>query len=412
MPLLPALIQGFNTTTQSATSLQRIPLDTPPYNEDWLQNLIHHHPELVPAGEVEACFANIVPVLREFWLHDGYRDNYLDNFFITPDGYPVLVEVKLWKNQEARREVVVQILNYAKEFAARSYEDINKEIRRQHRGRAWGANPLHEIVAAYTPDTPDESTFVDRVSRNLREGRFLLLILGDGVREEMANLAQFLLHHSLRYAFGIVQVTLFKLPDGSFLSLPSVLAKTQTIERHVTVIIAQNGGITVSTPTTVVSEKVQKTSLSLDGFYEHMAEKNPQNVAWTKDVLERLSGLPIEPEIGSKGETLMLKMTMPGGERLQFMLITPETAEFWGIPTKEWKNPAWQKLSLAYLERIAALVPGASVQIFNSGANVKQGGKALRLQHLHDKSTEVAEAIKSITRDAEAFYASAGRGIV
>ncbi len=101
--------------------------------------------------------------------------------------------------------------------------------------KTWGENPLHEIVSAQTPSAPAEGVFVDRVARNLREGRFLLLILGDGIREEMAALAEYLMHHSLRYAFGMVEIRLFNMPDGSVLALPRVLAKTQTIERHVAV---------------------------------------------------------------------------------------------------------------------------------------------------------------------------------
>ena len=120
----PAVVGNPAQEKQSYSALEAVSLEKPPYNEDWLQNLIHAHPNLVPAGEVEACFENIIPVLREFPLPSGY----LDNFYVTPEGYPVLVEVKLWKNQEARRKVVAQILEYAKDFAWQTYEDINKEI--------------------------------------------------------------------------------------------------------------------------------------------------------------------------------------------------------------------------------------------------------------------------------------------
>jgi len=79
---------------------------------------------------------------------------------------------------------------YAKDFSSLSYEDINGEIRKHTKNRSWGANPLHEMVTEYAANVPGEAQFVDRVSRNLREGRFLLLVLGDGIREEMAVLAE------------------------------------------------------------------------------------------------------------------------------------------------------------------------------------------------------------------------------
>lgn len=113
MALSPVIIQNFMSNAQTSEPLTRIPLDKPGYNENWLQDLIHNHPALVPSGEVEAAFDGIVPVVRELPLPSGF----LDNLYITPSGYPVLVEVKLWKNQEARRKVLAQILEYAKDFA-------------------------------------------------------------------------------------------------------------------------------------------------------------------------------------------------------------------------------------------------------------------------------------------------------
>jgi hypothetical protein len=403
----PAVIGGLGQEKQSFSALEAISLEKPPYNEGWLQNLIHNHPSLVPAGEVEACFENIVPVLREFTLPSGF----LDNFYVTPEGYPVLVEVKLWKNQEARRKVVAQILEYAKDFAALTYEDINKEIRRQIKGRTWGPNPLHEIVVGYVANRPDETVFVDRVIRNLREGRFLLLVLGDGIREEMAELAGYLMHHSLRYAFGMVEIRLFKLPDGTVLALPGVLAKTQTIERHVTIVTVQGGGIAVREPAPIISEKVEKTSLSTDEFYELMAKNDPQNITWLKDLLSKLADLHIDVQAGSRGESLMLKAPMPEGGQVTLMQVTPTNAQFWAVPNKHWKDPAWQRLSRAYLERIASLAPGAMIKEFSSGMDVKLGDKFVPLTLLHGQTDKIAEAMHQVVRDMDACFRAEGTSV-
>lgn len=403
MHLHPAVISNLAQNGHSFASLEPISLEKPPYNEDWLQNLIHEHPNLVPAGEVEACFENLIPILREFTLPSGF----LDNFYITPDGYPVLVEVKLWKNQEARRKVVAQILEYAKNFASLTYEDINHELRKQLKGKAWGLNPLHEIVSGYVANPPAEATFVDRVSRNLREGRFLLLILGDGIREEMAELAGYLMQHSLRYAFGMIEIRLFALPDGSTLALPRVLAKTQTIERHVTVVTMQDGlATTIHAP--IISEKVEKTSISTDEFYELMARTNPENVRWLKELLGQLSDLHIDLQTGSKGESLMLKVPIPDDGQVTLMLVTPTNAQFWGVPNKHWTDPAWQRLSRAYLERIVSAIPGTVIREFTRGMDIKLDDKFVPLTLLHDRTNEIAEAIRQVVRDMDAFSDSAG----
>ena len=401
MNFSPAIVSGLTQSHQTCSALEAVALDKPPYNEDWLQNLIHEHPDLIPAAEIEACFDNLVPVLREFTLPSGF----LDNFYVTPEGYPVLVEVKLWKNQEARRKVVAQILEYAKDFAALTYEDINRELRKQLKGQNWGSNPLHETVAGYVSSPPDEQTFVDRVSRNLREGRFLLLVLGDGIREEMAELARYLMHHSLRYAFGMVEIRLYKLPDGAHLALPRVLAKTQTIERHVTVVMTQ-GGLEVTAPTPVIHEKLEKTSLSTDEFYELMAQHDPQNVGWLKSLLHELSGLPIDIQSGSRGESLMLKAPLPDDGQVQLMMFTPSSAQFWGVPNKKWKDPAWQRLSLAWLESIVRVVPGAAIKVFNTAADLKHNDKPLPISLLRGKEKDLADAIRQVLQEIDSHYQS------
>jgi hypothetical protein len=403
----PAIISSLTPLNQTFFALEAIPLEKPPYNEEWLQNLIHNNPGLIPAGEIEACFENIVPVICEFALPSGF----LDNFYITPDGYPVLVEVKLWKNQEARRKVVAQILEYAKDFSALSYEDINQEIRKRIKDRVWGQNPLYEIISGYVASPPAEKTFVDRVSRNLREGRFLLLILGDGIREEMASLAGYLMHHSLRYAFGMVEIRLYNLPDNTILALPRVLARTQTIERHVTVVTMQGNGVLLASAAPAISDKIEKTSLSTDEFYELLAKNDPGNVIWLKELLDKLSDLPIDLQTGSKGESLMLKTPVADGGLITLMMLTPASAQFWGIPNKNWKNPAWQDLARNYLKYIASLVPGADTKEFSSGMDVKYEDKPLPIHFLHGQTDALAEAMRQVIRDVEAFYHSEGTAV-
>jgi hypothetical protein len=46
---------------------------------------------------------------------------------VTPSGLPVLVECKLWRNPQARHQVVSQILDYAKELSRWSSSDAQRE---------------------------------------------------------------------------------------------------------------------------------------------------------------------------------------------------------------------------------------------------------------------------------------------
>lgn len=400
---LPAQIISIAQSDQRFSFLEPVSLDSPPYNEAWLQDLIHDHPDLIPAGEIESSFDYIIPVLKEFSLPSGY----LDNFYITSSGYPVLVEVKLWKNQEARRKVIVQLLEYAKDFAALSYDDLNKEIHRQKKSPICG-NPLYEIVKEKAVEDVLETSFVDKVARNLREGRFLLIILGDGIREEMNNLANYLMHHSLRYAFGVVQIKLFRLPDSSLVAIPSILAKTQTIERHVTVVTTLDtpSNITsLQTPSVpVIEEQTEKTSLSSDEFYEKLSANSPASTAWLKNVVSQLQDIPVELWIGNDHAAIVSPIS--SGEIILLLINTKGKVEFWGLPNKKRKLPSWSDLCKAHLERVASLIPGAYLKVFDSGHMDLYSGethKQLNVANFFHKEDELVLLFRQVISEANDF---------
>ncbi|MFC6463355.1 hypothetical protein ACFP76_23215 [Paracoccus aerius] len=51
----------------------------------------------------------------------------IDNLLLTPAGLPVVVECKLWRNPQARREVVGQVLEYARELSRFTSADLQRE---------------------------------------------------------------------------------------------------------------------------------------------------------------------------------------------------------------------------------------------------------------------------------------------
>src|SRR5215472_15687572 len=103
----------------------------------------------------------------------------IDNFMVTPSGLPVLVECKLWRNPEARREVVGQILDYAKVLSRWSSSDLQREVSRRLKRNG---NPLLELVRTVDPKA-EAIQFKEARTANHRGERILLMIVGDGTRE-------------------------------------------------------------------------------------------------------------------------------------------------------------------------------------------------------------------------------------
>ncbi|MFP3554940.1 hypothetical protein SB861_30160 [Paraburkholderia sp. SIMBA_049] len=196
------------------------------YSEADLQRTIHAHPSCLPVAEIDPIFAEPIAICTELGTPAGP----IDNFLVTPSGLPVLVECKLWRNPEARREVVGQILDYAKELTRWSSSDLQREVRNRLKR---SGDPILETVLTAAPDT-DEIQFNDALTANLRRGRFLLLIVGDGIREGVEAISDYLQTHAgLHFTLGLVEMRMFSTPDGSRLIVPRVLARTKVLTRTV-----------------------------------------------------------------------------------------------------------------------------------------------------------------------------------
>ena len=221
----PILVSGDDSSTQALTELAYA--SSPDgISEAWIQDLVHKHPECLPIAEIDPVFCGPVALCRELNTPAGA----IDNLLITPSGLPVLVECKLWKNPEGRREVVGQILDYAKELALWSASDLQREVARRVKGNG---NPILRLLKDAGHDL-DEVAFNDALTLNLRRGRFLLLIVGDGIREGTEAITGYLQRHlGLHFSMGLVEMPVFKMPDHSRLVTPRVLARTTVISRSV-----------------------------------------------------------------------------------------------------------------------------------------------------------------------------------
>lgn len=191
-----------------------------------LQELLFRFPEALPISRIDPSYANAVPICLELPTRAGR----IDALYANPAGRLTLVEFKLWRNPQARREVVGQILDYAKELASWRYEDLQGEV-----SKALGelaGNALYERVRTRDPDV-NEADFVDNVTRCLKRGEFLLLVVGDGIREDIAKIVDFLRSHGgLRFKLALVEAAIYR-DRGRVIVHPRILAKTETVRRVV-----------------------------------------------------------------------------------------------------------------------------------------------------------------------------------
>lgn len=322
------------------------------FDEGWIQQFIFDHPESLPIDEIEPAFGPLIPVCRELRTKAGPADI----IFINPLGLITLVECKLWKNPEARREVIGQILDYAKELACMTYSELEKAAI-----TSQGATDtsLYRIASA-ADDTLDEQSFIDKVTRNLKRGRFQLIIAGDGIREGMEQIASFLQYHgNLNFTLALVEYSLFQMPGDNnkqFVVMPRILSRTYEIERAIVRIEGDN--LAVSTPMTMFqSEKTKemRTTISEQVFIEEL-QVDSQTREKFKAFLEIAKQRGLYTQSGSN--SLILKSDI---EDLNMAIFKPNGTFYnTGIASRT-NDFGFPEIGERYLQGLAELIPAAFV---------------------------------------------------
>jgi hypothetical protein len=328
------------------------------YDEAWLQQLLFTHPELLPTEQIEPGFGDVVALCRELPLTFGAgRSGALDNVFATADGGLVLVEAKLWRNPEARRTVIAQAMEYAAAIFRMSYEQLETAVMAARKSVPFSAKSLYEILRA-KDEHLDEAEFIDAVSRNLRRGRAIIAVVGDGIREDLELLAELLQTHAgHRFTFALVELAIYETADKQIrIVTPSVLAKTALIERGVVQITDLGKGeqqIVINSPDTIVqlSSKPRPISLGEDEFYELLDQRDPGISAVLKNLLVKADQLGVT--VDRKGG-LNLKHASSEGHPLN--LGTIDKAGYLDTGPSTWWDRT--KIGRSYNEELASLIGG------------------------------------------------------
>ncbi|HYA19016.1 MAG TPA: hypothetical protein VEF06_16195 [Bryobacteraceae bacterium] len=334
------------------------------YSERWLQKLISRYPNVLPIQQIEPTLTPAVPVCMELPVGSGF----VDNLYATPDGGLIIGETKLFRNPEARRKVVGQIIDYAKNLSAMSYEKLEEAIFKAEAPDGAGGHPklglFGTVASACGGEEMDETLFFEAVSRNLERGRFLLLVIGDGIQAGAESMVEFLQQHAgMHFSFGLVELATFELPSemGGYMVQPRVLARTKNIDRGIVTI--DNGRITVSPPLAQMSGLkgiTKRTTLSEEQFYEELDAKVPDVVSRLKPLTARLGAIGVEIDFGKDS---MIFRWRPDDQRSWNLGTVTTSGKVW---TDTLNYQADQvgliHLSHAYLKRLASVLPGAYVK--------------------------------------------------
>lgn len=373
------------TRDGSGLALRRIDLAGGGHSEAWLQELVFAQPQLLPVDRIEPGLGRLSPVAMEVPCSHGF----IDNLYVTPSGDLVLVEVKLWRNPQARREVVAQALDYVAALSAMSFEELEAACRK---GNGMAAASLHGLVAD-EGDALGEAAFIDAVSRNLARGRMLVLVLGDGIRNEAQSLAGLLQGHAgAHFTFALVELALWEEPmSDAVLAVPGTLAQTVMINRGVVTIV--DGKAVIASP---AQADARSSSISQELFYEELAKRD---AAWPQTIesfLKQIEAMGIYPEFKA---SLNLKADLAGYDKpLNFGYIT-RTGKLW-TDALSWF--AGSQVARSYNETLASLIGGKVAAYPNGNVYLSTNGKsaplvgALLPHHADAWARAIGEAIEAL----------------
>jgi len=212
-------------------SLRYVPPSERLFDESWLQEVLIANPSILPTDQMEEEIGNLIPLGREVGLPSGFS---IDDLYVTKSGLICLVETKLWRNSEAHREVVAQVIAYAKDLAKVPYDRFVAMVEKSSILRK--KESFWERIAPHVGNLT-QIEFQSRIQNSLEHGRFLLLIVGEKIYPEVAMMVDAIRSApTLEFRIRLVELGIYRTRDDKdwpVVIVPRVVGKTQEVTRAV-----------------------------------------------------------------------------------------------------------------------------------------------------------------------------------
>lgn len=249
------------------------------FSEAWLQKILQDHPNLLPVDEIEPIFWPLIPLGREINTSVGP----IDNLFISKAGYLVLVETKLWRNSQAKRDVLAQAIDYASQLSNWSFEQLDNEVKNRNK------KGLIQIIQEFSDLDSDEVPSEETIANNIRLGRFLILVVSDHIRNSVIDMVKYVNRFPhLAINVGLVELNCYLEPDhiDEIIVVPSIVAKTEIVERSIVQInILPEGKFQISAEQIQAKKAVSsREPLSEDAFWDALQKNSPKSVDQAKKI--------------------------------------------------------------------------------------------------------------------------------
>lgn len=190
----------------------------------------------------------------------------------------------MWRNPEAKREVIAQAIDYASELSKWSFEQLDMETRRHSK------KGIVELIQSTFDLDQEELPSEDEIANQLHLGRFLVLVVSEHIRSSLVDMLNYMNRFPhLATNVGLIELQCYRMPDdqSDILVVPSIVAKTEVVERSIVQV-----NLTPNVPHTIAVEQQKSEpsaeggrALSEDAFWELLRQK-PSNVQPASQILD------------------------------------------------------------------------------------------------------------------------------
>jgi hypothetical protein len=324
------------------------------YDEEWLRGQLLKYPDILPVAEIEAIFQPLIPIGREVITETGN----IDALFISHRGYLVLVETKLWRNPQAKREVVAQAIGYGSSISNWSYDRLNETVRTYTKGCEGVELDLTTWVEQRCgPVEGGRDFFEDTVAKNLRLGRFLILIVGDKIHRSVVEMLAYLNRYPhLATTMALVELNCYRWRQTEtwpLLVVPSVVARTEIVERSVVQVTVKSDGRHTVEVDQEKARDTEKTSrgvaLTEEAFWELLEHRSPDHYRTARDLIDRYRRDGIEVSTAGRKDSIFVELNVEDSEQKvpAFYIDTGGNLRAWPSQIKEKLKRAKLDTSLA-----------------------------------------------------------------
>lgn len=191
-------------------------------SEATLQTYLEQFPSLLPVWEVDENAAPLLTIGREVAVPSGA----VDLLFTDAGGLLTVVETKLARNPEARREVIGQVIEYASFLSAWDADDVERQANDYLHSEAapedYRGLDLYEALSKVGGgvDVPADA-YREGFEDNLKRGRIRLVIAVDEIVEPLRSTVTFLNSFS-PFDILVLQLADFEESAGRHIFIPSL----------------------------------------------------------------------------------------------------------------------------------------------------------------------------------------------